>query len=96
MLKYIITDDAEDDIDEILDYIAEDDFTAALDLYNRFLELFRILADNPNAGRLRADLNETWRSFPTGNYVIFYRNWAEEISIMRVLHSARDFNELIN
>jgi toxin ParE1/3/4 len=96
MPKYIITDEAEDDIDEILAYIAEDNFEAALDVYSRFLEVFKMLANNPNAGRLRTELNETWRSFPVGNYLIFYRLWARDVSITRVLHSARELDEIIN
>jgi toxin ParE1/3/4 len=96
MAKYIVTREAEDDIDEILAYIAADNFEAALRLYNRFLELFEILADNPGAGRERSELKEGMRSFPEGNYLIFYRTWAGKISITRVLHGARDLDELFS
>jgi toxin ParE1/3/4 len=94
MAKVIVTRKAEDDIDEILAYIAADNFAASLGLYDRFIELFEMLADNPKAGRERFDLKEGIRSFPEGNYQIFYRIWAGNISITRVLHCARDLDEL--
>ena len=96
MAKYIVTREAEDDIDEILAYIAVDNFAASLSLYDRFIELFEMLADNPRAGRERSELKEGIRSFPDGNYLIFYRIWAGKVSIVRVLHSARDLDELFS
>jgi toxin ParE1/3/4 len=34
------------------------------------------------------------RGFPVGNYVIFYRDTSEHIEIVRVLHGARDIENL--
>lgn len=96
MAKYTITREAEDDIDEILAFIAADNFDASLALYGRLIDLFEMLADNPKAGRERPDLKEGQRSFPAGNYLVFYRVWAGDIAITRVLHSARDLGELFS
>jgi toxin ParE1/3/4 len=38
----------------------------------------------------------TLRSFPVGNYVIFYREVSEGIEIIRVLHGARDIEGIIS
>lgn len=96
MAKYIVTPDAEEDIDEIMAYIAEENFDAAATFYDRLLELFRMLADNPGAGRQRAEIRDGLRSFPKGNYLIFYRIWAGQVAIARVLHSARDLDEIFS
>jgi toxin ParE1/3/4 len=34
------------------------------------------------------------RSFPVGSYVIFYRPIEEGIEVIRVLHSARDIEDI--
>ncbi|MGB7070669.1 MAG: type II toxin-antitoxin system RelE/ParE family toxin [Pyrinomonadaceae bacterium] len=96
MARYIVTREAEDDIDQILGYIAADNFDASLRLYDRLLELFEILAENPRAGRERSELKEGMRSFPEGSYLIFYRTWAGTVSITRVLHGTRDLDELFS
>lgn len=96
MARFIVTRRAEEDIAEIMEYIAADNDRAAMIFYERQLELFRMLAGYPEAGRVRSELGEGLRSFPDGNYLIFYRRWAGKISIARVLHSARDLDEIFS
>ncbi len=96
MPKYTITRRAEKDIDEILIYIAADNLDAALVFNDRLTELFEMLADNEKAGRERPELKEDIRSFPQGNYLIFYRSWAGNIAIVRVIHGARDLDEMFD
>lgn len=96
MARYIISSQAEQDIYEILSHIAKDNIDAALDLNGRLIEIFKMLADNQEAGRERPELIEGLRSFPDGNYVIFYRQWAGNIAIVRILHSTRDLDELFS
>jgi toxin ParE1/3/4 len=96
MPKYIIPHEADEDISEILAYIASDNFSAALAFYDRLIDLFEMLADNANAGRGRPELKEDIRSFPEGNYLIFYRLWAGKIAIVRVIHGARDLEEIFS
>ena len=96
MSKFIVTREAEEDIGEILTFIAVDNFDASLAFYERLIELFEMLADNPKAGRERPELKEGMRSLPERNYLIFYRLWAGNVAITRVLHSARDLDELFS
>ena len=96
MAKHFITREAEEDIDEILANIASDSFDASLAFYDRLIDLFEMLAENPRIGRDRPELNEGLRSFPVGNYLIFYRVWAGEVAIARVIHGARDLDELLS
>jgi toxin ParE1/3/4 len=94
MAKYLITRQAQNDINEILHFIAADNLNAAVAFADRLTELFELLAGNSKVGRERPDLQEGIRSFPEGNYVIFYRTWAGEVAIVRILHGARDLEEL--
>ncbi len=96
MPEPIITPEAEQDLTEILDYIAADNFEASVAFYGRLDSVFRMLGQTPFAGRERPELNEGLRSFPVDKYTIFYRIWAGKVSITRVLHSARDLDELLS
>jgi len=94
--RFIITTPALRDVDEILRYISEDNPEAALSLYDRLLQLFELLAENPMIGRERPELQEGVGSFPEGSYVIFYRRWARDIAIVRVLRAARDLDAVFD
>ena len=77
-------------------FIAADDPDSAISFYLRLEAAFQMLGDNPKAGRERPELNEGLRSFPLGSYLIFYRVWAGKLTITRVLHSARDLDEIFS
>ena len=96
MAKYFTTRKADEDVDEILAFIAIDNFQASLEFYDRLIDSFEMLADNPRAGRERPELREKLRCFPLGSYLIFYQVWAGQVAITRVLHSARDLDEIFS
>ena len=45
-------------------------------------------------GRARPELAADLRSFPVGNYIIFYRPIEDGVEIVRVLSGARDIDAL--
>lgn len=96
MHNFSLSREARSDIDEILIFIAADNVEAAISFNDRLHEIFLMLGDNPLAGRERPELNEGLRSFPYGSYLIFYRIWAGEVTVTRVMHSARDLDELFS
>jgi len=96
MASYSLSKEARQDIDDILIYIAADQVDAAVAFNDRLNELFWMLAANPFAGRERTELGEGLRCFPVGNYVIFYRLWAGEVAITRVIHAARELDEIFS
>jgi toxin ParE1/3/4 len=49
-----------------------------------------MLSDHPHAGQRRTELRPCLRSFPVGNYLIFYRPLRGGVELVRVLHGARD------
>ena len=96
MASYSLSKEARQDIDDSLIYIAADQVDAAVAINDRLNEIFWMLADNPRAGRERMELSEGLRCFPVGSYLVFYRLWASEIAIVRVVHAARDLDELFS
>ena len=89
---YVVLRKAEDDLDEIIDYIASDNPKAALELYETFLKQFEYLSLFPETGRLRKEFHPVVRSLPVGNYVIFFRE-SSPLEVIRVIHGARDITE---
>jgi len=65
---------------------------AADGLINRIGEVFEVLLQNPLAGRARPELRQDLRSFPVGNYVIFYTPVSDGIKIVRVMSGRQDIN----
>lgn len=51
-----------------------------------------MLMENPLAGRERRELRKGLRSFPAGNYVIFYVPLPDGVEIVRVMHGRQDIN----
>lgn len=78
------------DLIEIWSHIAEDNESAADQLLDRIDELLRMLRDNPKAGRMREELAHDLRSFPVGNYMMFYRPTDAGIMLVRVLSARLD------
>ena len=81
---------AQVDRDAILDYIAQDNPRAALELDEAFMEKAQTAAHRPRlyrAGRVRGTREVVVRP----NYVMVYRIKGEGIEILRVLHAAQQW-----
>ena len=94
MNQYRVSDVARSDLDKIWSYIAQDNVDAADRFIHALVSRFPTLAAMPHLGRQREELVTRLRSFPVGNYVIFYRPMEIGVEIARVLHGARDFPPL--
>ena len=84
------TDEAAKDLNDIHDYIGRDSPSAAGHFIQMIEERCDTLAENPSLGRSRPEFGRDIRSFPAGNYVIFYRATEAGVEIVRVIHGARD------
>ena len=81
---------AEQDLDEIWSYVAEDaNPTTADRLMDAIVDRFELLAEQPRMGRLRPEFGAGVRSFTVENHVIYYRHEGD-VLIARVLHGRRD------
>ena len=85
---------SEEDYREIWRFIAADNPDAADNLLRRFDEKLELYARNPGMGTMRENLGQGLRSFPVGNYLIFYRTAENAIELVRVLHGARDLHSI--
>ena len=94
MKHFRLTCQAQADLDEIWLFIAEDNIEAADRFHDLLLSKFLTLAEQPLMGRTLGQLRPNMRGFPVGSYVIFYRDTPEYIEIIRVLHGARDIENL--
>ncbi|HYV29151.1 MAG TPA: type II toxin-antitoxin system RelE/ParE family toxin [Candidatus Eisenbacteria bacterium] len=94
MNQYRVSDAARSDLDEIWLYIAQDNPDAADKFIRTIVSRFPTLASMPYLGRSREELSINLRSFPVGNYIIFYRPMENGVEIARVLQGAMDFPPL--
>ncbi len=84
---------AEADLLELWLTIAEENLVAADDSLDIIQATVAILANQPDMGRVRPELSNGLRSFPTRTpYIIFYLPEEEGLLIVRVLHHARDID----
>jgi plasmid stabilization system protein ParE len=96
MFPYVLSPDALQDLQDIWDFIAADNISAADKLKEEFFETFEMLAKRPRMGHTRVDLTERLvRFWPVGSYLIVYRRIQASIQIVAVLHGARDVTEII-
>jgi toxin ParE1/3/4 len=85
---------AENDLDEIWLYIAQDNPDSADALLDKIEERCQALAQFPFIGTDRDELMPDLRSLPVGNYLIFYMPIEDGIVVVRVLHGMRDVDAL--
>ena len=58
---------------------------------NGFRDLFRLLIKNPGMGELRTDVPQpNIRSMSMGNYVIYFRQHAAWVEVIRIMHGDQD------
>ena len=94
--SYQIRPRAEADLDRHAGAIARDNLEAALRLYDRAEETYRMLGETPHMGAL----HHTTRSELMGmryapikefsNYLVFYKPRETSVDIIRVLHARMD------
>lgn len=83
------------DLSNIWLTIALDNPNAADRVISRIYDAEERLADFPELGRIRPELRQNLRSWAVGDYLILYRIDPDAVVIMRILHGARDLDDLI-
>ena len=85
---------AKQDLVDIWGYIAKNNISAADHVLDQIDATCYKLADSPGIGRLREDLSADLRSLAVGNYVIFYQRLDDNVVVIRVLHGARNIQQI--
>jgi toxin ParE1/3/4 len=89
-VAYRLSPLAEQDLEEIWLYVAEDASPTTADrLIDAIVDRFDLLVEQPAVGRSRPEFGEGVRTFVVERYVIYYRV-DDEVLIARVLHGRRD------
>jgi toxin ParE1/3/4 len=85
---------AEEDLEEVIAYYSGHNVTSAIKLVLELKKHFLLLAENPKMGRLHQKYVLEMRSFHYKRYIIFYFPTENGIEIYRVIHDARDIDDL--
>ena len=93
MSQLLLSESAQEDLDQIWFYIAQDDPRAANQFLDHLIARCHSYVNQPLLGERRPELGSEIRSFSVGQYVIFYRPFADGIQIVRTIHGARDIRE---
>jgi len=96
MSRPFFSPSSQQDLREILEYIARDKPGAALRHVERLEQACWMLAKNREMGTSRDDLLPNLRAWSVGKYVVFYRPTDDGIDVVRVVHGARDFGKLFD
>ena len=97
MPRYLLTTEAERDLDEIKQYlVSRGGPRVARYALREIREAFRFLAGTPEAGHRREDLTDASLKFWTVfSYLIVYDPAKRPIEILNVIHGARDVSSLL-
>ena len=93
--KIIRTRLADQDLTEIWHYIALGSPGRADRFLDTISQKIERISRSPRIGHARDELTPGLRSFPVGEYLIFYRIQRGRIEVIRVLSGYRDLDELL-
>jgi toxin ParE1/3/4 len=90
-MRYRVSEDAEEDLDEIFMYWAKRVSLEIADrVVDRITERFWLLGEHPSAGKLAGHIASGVKCFPAGKYLIYYRKTRRSTDILHIFHGARD------
>ena len=95
MIVYRLSPQADTDIEEIVLYIAHDNQSAAWTWWDSVLDKCRRLGEMPGIGIARPEIRPELRTSTFGSYIIAYREIAGGVEIIRIVHGARRWEELL-
>ena len=83
---------AKRDLDNIWSYLARESQSIVIAdaMIASIEEHFSMIVRSPDIGRPRDEIEPGLRSFPVGNYLIYYRERGSRVVLSRVIHGMRD------
>jgi toxin ParE1/3/4 len=94
-LKLRYTIKAQTDLSEIFTYLEMRDRQAAKRVINTIEHSAKILAIHPLTGRQTDFADILVKPVPSYPYLLFYQAIGNELTILRVWHSAREWSEML-
>ena len=96
MNPYIISTEAIQDMEQILDYLAKNNLKTGEKFLEEFSKKCRYLTQFPLMGRSYREIRPYLRGLLMKNYIIFYRLTEQGLEIMRVVKGDRDLEVLFS
>lgn len=79
------------DLHDIRRYSVEHHGRTVADRYLRgFATVFRLIASHPKIGPIEEGFGGSIRTYSHGRHLILYRDQGDQVTILRILHQARD------
>lgn len=95
MKRYILTDQATLDLEQIWEHIADDNIDAADKVRNEIRDALDLLARVPGLGHPRQDVrNPRYRFWVVYSYVIAYFPDTKPLEVVRIVHGARNLKRM--
>lgn len=94
-MELYISPKAGQDLEAIGDYIAQDNSDAALQFVLNLRQQCQRIASHPLAYRTRPELGDGIRVAPVGRYLVFFKLSENDVTIVRILHGAREINSFV-
>lgn len=94
MSSYFFTDAAVKDLDDICEYIGQQNLKAASKLFDEIRKKCKLVANFPNMGKSYNKLSVNLRGFVVEDYVVFYYPRKDGIDIVRIVSGYRDLESL--
>ena len=85
----------ERDLEELADWIAQDNPSRAVSFIRKIREEFHIIEKRPLLYQLRPDIGEDARLAVVGRYAVLFRIAGEGVRVERVVFGGRDLPELL-
>jgi toxin ParE1/3/4 len=95
MGRYVLSSLADADMLAVWEYVAYDSIPAADRMIDRFTATFERIAQFPESGERYEHAKGQFRMVAVAPYVVFYRIVGDEVDIVRVLHGARRWEDLL-
>ena len=95
-MQLLITPLAARDLEEIGDFIAQDNPIRAGSFVADLQAHCQKICLNPSGYRRRPELSDNLRSCAHGSYVIFFESTTQQVTIIRILHGARDIPYILD
>ena len=96
MKPVAVSDRAEHDLADIADYISLDNPRRALSFAEELEAQFVAIGERPMSFPARPEWGMNKRSTVHGRYVIIFQVNEDHIEILRVVHGARDLDEMFS
>jgi toxin ParE1/3/4 len=92
MSRYILSPQAETDLDQIWDFTVKRWGEKQAEDYIRLLVgAIETVGANPRRGRPCDEVRKGYRRYPAGSHIIFFRKVKGGIDVIRILHGGMDF-----